>query len=84
MDAWHVYLLICFPICRTHHLTAESLSLAEDWVRVLQNVIQRNALRSMPRNVLITILCQLILGIVLRPFSFSVSELCWRGACISF
>ncbi len=30
---------------RTVYLSAESAPLAEEWVRVLQNVIQRNALR---------------------------------------
>ena len=31
--------------CRVHYLTAESLSLAEEWVMLLQDIIQRNALR---------------------------------------
>ena len=30
---------------KTYYLTADSQPLMEDWVRVLQNVVQRNALR---------------------------------------
>ena len=30
---------------KTYYLTADSTSLMEEWVRVLQNVIQRNALK---------------------------------------
>ena len=31
--------------CKTYYLTADSQPLMEDWVRVLQNVVQRNALK---------------------------------------
>ena len=35
---------------RTYYLTADTQPLMEDWVRVLQNVIQRNALQLLLRN----------------------------------
>ena len=35
---------------RTYYLTADTQPLMEDWVRVLQNVIQRNALHLLLRN----------------------------------
>ena len=35
---------------RSYYLTADTQPLMEDWVRVLQNVIQRNALQLLLRN----------------------------------
>ena len=35
---------------KTYYLTADSTSLMEEWVRVLQNVIQRNALKLLLRS----------------------------------
>ena len=35
---------------RIYYLTADTQPLMEDWVRVLQNVIQRNALQLLLRN----------------------------------
>ena len=35
---------------RTYYLTADTAPLMEDWVRVLQNVVQRNALQLLLRN----------------------------------
>ena len=31
--------------CKTYYLTADSQPIMEEWVRVLQNVVQRNALK---------------------------------------
>ena len=36
--------------CRSYYLTADSQPLMEDWVRILQNVIQRNALQLLLKN----------------------------------
>ena len=33
------------PGCKTYYLTADSQPIMEEWVRVLQNVVQRNALK---------------------------------------
>ena len=62
---------------RIHYFSAGSLILAEEWVKVLQNVIQRSAVR---QNLAVPVICQVVFQL-LDSFQLSAVRKCSTDSC---